>query len=126
MPERARHMIRMVTTGLMFLAVLMLSAAQIPFEASGYAHHAHGARHHLAVDTSTGSSSAPCSDRCDHHGHTLACCMASCTVASVSLPTDPHKAKPASDVTVAYQAAVYDSPLGIVPDPALRPPERVG
>jgi hypothetical protein len=123
----------MVTAGLMFLAVLMLSAAQVPLGESDHAHHAHAAHHHLGASTPDGSASAPCSNHCDHHGHVLGCCMASCTVASVSLLTDPHKAKPHSDITVAYHAAASDSSaaasdssIGVVPDRALRPSERIG
>jgi hypothetical protein len=40
MPERAAHVAKTIAAGLMFLAVLMLSGGQIPFEASGDAFHA--------------------------------------------------------------------------------------
>jgi len=128
MPERARHIIRMIAAGLMVLAVLMLSAVQVPLGVSGDAHHAHAytVRHHLVASTAVGPVSAPCTGHCDHHGHILACCMASCTVASASLPTEPHGATPSSDITVVYRAVVFNNAIGVVPNPALQPPERIG
>jgi hypothetical protein len=126
MPERARHMIRMVAAGLMFLAILMLSAAQVPFEASGHAHHAHAAHHHVVVVAGTGSSSAPCSDHCDHHGQATACCVANCTIASAALPAGLARVSQRSDSVGVYHASALSSLLGAAPDPALRPPERVG
>jgi len=126
MPERGRQAIRRLAAGLMLLAVLMLSAAQGRFEASGYAHHAHAAHHHLVVHANTGSSSAPCSDQRDHHGHTLACCVASCTVASPIRPTEPFSATIPSGNAVVYRVVASSDLVGVIPDPASRPPERVG
>jgi hypothetical protein len=128
MPERARHMIRMIAAGLMVLAVLMLTAVQVPLGASGDAHHAHAyaVRHHLIASAAVGRASAPGTGQCGHQGHILAYCMASCMVAPASLPTEPHGATPSSDITVVYRAVVFNNPMGVVPDPALRPPERIG
>ena len=126
MPERARQVIRRLAAGLMFLAVLLLSVAQVPLEASGHARHAHAAHHHLAVAAGTGASSAPCSDHCDHHGQATACCVASCTLASAALPSGLARASKRLDSVVVYHTGAFSSPVGAAPDPALRPPERVG
>ncbi len=124
MPERAREVIGRLAAGLMFFAILVLSMAQVPLEASCHTHHAH-AVHQRVVATSVGSSapSAPCSDHCDH---STVCCIASCTVATAALPPSLAGVSQADDNVVVYHAATLGSPLGAVPDPALRPPERVG
>jgi len=118
-------MLRMIATGLMVLAVLMLSASQIQLRASGHPQ-SHAAHHHVMAAQTAGQANAPCTDHCDLKGHGSACCIAACALASASLPTGFSSTTLPFDTTVAYRAAVAANISGLAPDPALRPPERVG
>jgi hypothetical protein len=109
----------------MVLAVLMLSSVQVQLGASGHMQ-AHGAHHHVMAAQTAGQASAPCTDHCDFNGHGLTCCIATCTLASVSLPTSLGSTTLPPGTTVSYRAAVTGSLAGLAPDPALRPPERIG
>ena len=122
MPGRARHIFRMVTAGLMLLAVLMLSSAQVPI---GHPQ-SHAAHHHVVAAQTAGQASVPCTDHCDFNGHGITCCVATCTLASASLPTVLSSTLLPRDTAVSYRAAATGSLAGLAPDPALRPPERVG
>jgi hypothetical protein len=123
MPRRAGRIIRRIGAGLMFLAVLMLSATQLPPTGSG---HGHAAGHHAVMTASIESSSAPCSGHCDHHAHAAACCVASCAAVGVALPFGLPRPSQALLNAIVYPAAVLADPVGAAPNPGLRPPERVG
>jgi hypothetical protein len=120
MPERAAHVAKTIAAGLMFLAVLMLSGGQIPFEASGDAFHAHAHAARLVADAGAGSTSAPCANHCDHHGHGLACCVASCMVTSPTKPTQPFSAAIPSVSTVVYRGFASSDLIGVIQDKAFR------
>lgn len=129
MPERARQAIGRFAAGLMLLAVLFLSVAQVPIEAAGEGHHARAAHHHLILASdvaASGASSVPCADHCDHHGQAATCCIASCTLASAALPAGVSGAPEPADSVVVYHAGALSSPVGAATDTALRPPERMG
>lgn len=123
MPKRARQVIRRLAAGLMFLAVLLLSVVQVPFEAP---RNTHAAPHDLIVAADIDTTSAPCSDHCDHHGKAATYCIASCTLAAAALPSDVGQVSQQAASVVVYHAGAYTSPVGAAPDPALRPPERMG
>jgi hypothetical protein len=123
MPGRARRIIRRIAAGLMFLAVLMLSGTQLPPAGPG---HVHAAGHHAVMTASIGPSGAPCASHCDHHAHATACCVATCAAAGLALPSGLPRPSQASLNGITYTAAVLGSPVGIAPNPALRPPERIG
>jgi hypothetical protein len=118
-------MVRMVAPGLMLLAVLMLSAAQGPVGTATHLQSLAG-HHHVMAAQVAGQASVPCADHCNLHGHGLACCIATCALASASLPTAWGSNTLPPDTLVSYRAAVTGSRAGLAPDPALRPPERIG
>jgi hypothetical protein len=118
-------MFRIVAAGLMLLSVLMLSAAQVPFGVSGHPH-SHAAHHPIAAAQAAGQASMPCTGHCDFDEHGVASCVATCTVASASLPMTWTSAIQPLSTRVSYRAAFTGSLVGVAPDPALRPPERIG
>jgi len=126
MPERARQVIRRLAAGLMFLAVLLLSVAQVPSEAAGHVHHVQAAEHHPVIASDTASSGTPCRDHCDHHGQATTCCVASCTLATAALPAGVPGGSQPADSVVVYHSGACASPAAAELNPALRPPERVG
>lgn len=125
MPGTARHIVRAIAAGLMLFAVLMLPMSQLSIGHDGNLA-SHAAHHHVMAMTIAGQANQPCSDHCDFGGHGLACCVTACTIAPASLPPLVDSSPRYTIALVSYCAAIVSRLAGLAPDPALRPPERIG
>ena len=124
MPGMARHIVRTIASGLMLLAILILSSPQPPFEPAGHAA-SHAAFHHVMVTSAAGQVQQQCPDQCDFDGHGPACCVTACTLALASLPPSINNSVLPRFAAVSYRAAVISHLTGLAPNPAQRPPEQL-